>query len=226
MKSGRMPAERRREEIVQTALTLFARRSYDTTSVQQILDHLALSKGAFYHHFASKREVLAAVADAFAAGTGRARRAAAGEDSEPAPLRLARFLAALPPWNERVPAAHRRLLEALPRPENSELRLQVRERIARVSQPLLAAIVRQGVEDGHFASPWPAVSARLLLELEAATADWTLQRISQLRSETSRERALHRGRQVLLHAAERLLACREGELASREAAEAAPASRT
>ena len=48
----------RKKQILDTAETLFAERGYDSTSVQDILDLLQLSKGSFYHHFESKEQVL------------------------------------------------------------------------------------------------------------------------------------------------------------------------
>src|SRR5687767_3722022 len=55
----RSDATRRR--ILTAARAFFAERGYDATSVELILRSTGLSKGAFYHHFPDKRELLAAV---------------------------------------------------------------------------------------------------------------------------------------------------------------------
>ena len=52
------PAAVRREEILDCALDLFARQGYDATSVNQLIECAGISKGAFYHHFSSKEDVL------------------------------------------------------------------------------------------------------------------------------------------------------------------------
>ena len=52
-----------RTRIVDTAERLFWSRGYEETSVQDILDELSMSKGGFYHHFASKEELLGEVAE-------------------------------------------------------------------------------------------------------------------------------------------------------------------
>lgn len=44
--------------LVQRALELFERHGYPRTSVEDIVDAAGLTKGAFYHHFRSKEEVL------------------------------------------------------------------------------------------------------------------------------------------------------------------------
>ena len=50
--------EERKQEILSIAEKLFCVKGYQATSVQDILDELQASKGAFYHHFESKGSVL------------------------------------------------------------------------------------------------------------------------------------------------------------------------
>lgn len=50
--------ELKRQEMLNAAERLFCSKGYDATSVQDILDALHASKGGFYHHFASKEDVL------------------------------------------------------------------------------------------------------------------------------------------------------------------------
>ncbi len=47
--------------IITAATELFADRSYEATSVSDILEAASVSRGAMYHHFASKEDVFAAV---------------------------------------------------------------------------------------------------------------------------------------------------------------------
>jgi AcrR family transcriptional regulator len=50
-------SEETRSHILQSALTLFSKNGYDATSVAEICQAAGVSKGAFYHHFASKQAV-------------------------------------------------------------------------------------------------------------------------------------------------------------------------
>lgn len=50
--------EAKRQEMLAASEKLFLSKGYDATSVQDILDVLHASKGGFYHHFASKEDVL------------------------------------------------------------------------------------------------------------------------------------------------------------------------
>lgn len=50
--------------ILDVACRLFMEKGYEHTSIQEIIDNLGgLSKGAIYHHFKSKEDILAAVTD-------------------------------------------------------------------------------------------------------------------------------------------------------------------
>ena len=47
-----------RDQIVNAALALFLEKGYQTTTVQDIITAANCSKGGFYHHFASKEDLL------------------------------------------------------------------------------------------------------------------------------------------------------------------------
>lgn len=50
-------------KILDTAERLFIEKGYDRTSLQEIIDETGLSKGAIYHHFTSKDDILYSVCD-------------------------------------------------------------------------------------------------------------------------------------------------------------------
>jgi AcrR family transcriptional regulator len=47
-----------RERVLDAAVDLFAEQGYDGTSVAQVIERAGLTKGGFYHHFASKEALL------------------------------------------------------------------------------------------------------------------------------------------------------------------------
>lgn len=55
------PPETRRAQILDAAMACFGERGYHETSIDDIAAHTGLSKGAVYHHFAGKREILLAL---------------------------------------------------------------------------------------------------------------------------------------------------------------------
>lgn len=58
--------------ILDTAFRLFMEKGYEYTSIQDIIDNLGgLSKGAIYHHFKSKEDILLAVTDRMTAESNK-----------------------------------------------------------------------------------------------------------------------------------------------------------
>ena len=54
--------EETKKLIIEKATELFLLNGYENTTVQDIIDHLGgLTKGAVYHHFSSKNDILLAV---------------------------------------------------------------------------------------------------------------------------------------------------------------------
>lgn len=57
----RAPRGSARQSIVAAATELFARRGYEATSVQEIVAAAEVTKGALYHWFGSKSELLTSI---------------------------------------------------------------------------------------------------------------------------------------------------------------------
>ena len=56
-------SENTREQIMAAAIDLFCRSGYDATGVAEICSQAGVSKGAFYHHFPSKKSLFLAIMD-------------------------------------------------------------------------------------------------------------------------------------------------------------------
>jgi AcrR family transcriptional regulator len=74
--------ETRRAQILSAAITCFADKGYYETSIDDIAGITRLSKGAIYHHFQSKREILLALFEEWSADL-LARWRSIGEQSAP-----------------------------------------------------------------------------------------------------------------------------------------------
>ena len=60
MKSNVTKSDKTREEILGTALRLFAERGFDKTTMRAIAEEVGLSLGASYYHFKSKEDLVLA----------------------------------------------------------------------------------------------------------------------------------------------------------------------
>ena len=56
----------RRGELIDCAQRLFLSQGYERTTINEVISATGLSKGAFYHHFRSKEDLLEAIAGRFA----------------------------------------------------------------------------------------------------------------------------------------------------------------
>ncbi|MEY9911712.1 AcrR family transcriptional regulator [Catenulispora sp. MAP12-49] len=83
----RVPRGEARDRIVAAATDLFARAGYEATTTRQIVEAAQVTKGALYHWFSSKEELLTSIyRELLAEQTTRLETIAAGED--PADVRL------------------------------------------------------------------------------------------------------------------------------------------
>jgi len=72
-----MPPQARtetRERLLDAAQDLINRQGFAATSVDQILERVGLTKGAFFHHFPTKHDLARALIDRFAAADGELLR--------------------------------------------------------------------------------------------------------------------------------------------------------
>ena len=51
-------SKRSKDQIIQVALSLFSNKGYNETTMADLVTATGLSKGAVYHHFKSKEEIL------------------------------------------------------------------------------------------------------------------------------------------------------------------------
>lgn len=59
--TGRMPADARREQILQTAVDLFSQKGFKGTTTKEIAKAAGVSEAIIFRHFASKDELYAAI---------------------------------------------------------------------------------------------------------------------------------------------------------------------
>jgi AcrR family transcriptional regulator len=158
-------ADVRRIEILTTAYRLFVRDGYDATSVNAIIDELGLSKGAFYHHFESKEEVMQALARRIAEEMyGRFAPLVARRDLSPV-AKLELIFSAGSRFKKEHAVMARAMTDIYCREENTRLRQRIVADALTVVGPLFARILDEGMRDGSFDIEHPVETAQLLLHL-------------------------------------------------------------
>jgi AcrR family transcriptional regulator len=165
----------RREAFLAATESLLSTKGFEEVSVQDVLTATGASKGAFYHYFASKQDLLEALAERLADTLSRGMRETAEARGLSAPERLNRMFAAL----GTTKLERRDMIVAMLRVWFSDANAAVRQRVRRcVSDritPLLADVIAQGRREGSFdAEP---VHGRILAGLVQDHNDEVGQRI-------------------------------------------------
>lgn len=166
-------AERReatRGSLIAAARAAFSRHGYDATSTEMVLARAGLSKGAMYHHFESKAELMAAVFAAVSRDVMAEAQAAAGEGRSRADLGRA-----LKAWLRAVltPEARRIILETGPAVLGLARAREIEETI---TQAPMRRTIEQAVAAGAMRCDDPDLAARLLAAAAAELALAAIQR--------------------------------------------------
>jgi AcrR family transcriptional regulator len=163
----------RKGELLDVAQALFLKRGYDATSVNDIIVEAGVSKGTFYHYFASKEELLDAVVEGFGQRLMPRMTAAAASPELDALARLNAVFNEAGQWKAGHWDAVRAIVAPLYREENIHLRLKIIARTVDLYRPLIAGIVAEGVRKHVFDVGDPAGAADLLIEMLVAHRDAT-----------------------------------------------------
>ncbi len=151
--------EVRRQELLDAALELFLEQGADATAVSHIVRKVGVAQGTFYYHFASKDELVDAVAERLTAPLGQLVVTLAADADVPAPQRVQHVLNAM----LDVIASSQGHLEGLIRAGNEGLHQKVGDAMRARLQPPIEALVAQGQDEGSLdAEPVPETVELLL----------------------------------------------------------------
>jgi AcrR family transcriptional regulator len=155
----------RREAFLDAAQRLVQSKGYEAMSIQELLDELDASKGAFYHYFDSKQELLEALVERFADEAIASLVPVLRDQDLPAPRKLEAIFAGIARWK----AERKELVLAIIEVWNSDGNAIVREKLRRLTErrllPLLSPVIRQGIDEGAFAADSPEETAMVLVSL-------------------------------------------------------------
>jgi AcrR family transcriptional regulator len=155
----------RRDAFLDVAQRLVQTKGYEAMSIQDVLDELEASKGAFYHYFDSKQALLEAVVERFADSALGALAPILKDPKLPALRKLEKVFAGI----ARFKAEQKELVLAIIEVWNSDGNALVREKLRRLTErimvPLLSAVVKQGVDEGVCKVDSPDATAMVLVAL-------------------------------------------------------------
>lgn len=158
-------ADVRKDEILDTAQALFAERGYAHTSVQAVIDAVGISKGAFYHHFGSKSEMLDALIARLSDEAVAVLRPLVADPDVSAVDKFIDFWRRIGAWKGERRALMIGVHEGLQQDANALLLLRQRKAAEDAYAPLLASIIREGVVEGTFDTPAAEQTSRIVFQI-------------------------------------------------------------
>jgi len=158
-------ASTRRSEILGTAQRLIYTLGYEQMTIQNILDELKISKGAFYHYFDSKLALLEALIERMIAETEQLVIPIVNDPSLSAIEKFGRFFATSAGWKLEHKTFFLDLVRIWYRDENLVVRHKIRIAGIKHYSPMLQIIIQQGIQEGVLNTRYPARAAELLLSM-------------------------------------------------------------
>jgi len=157
--------DERRTEFLNTAQELFFTLGYDQTSVDAIIRKMGLSKGTFYYYFESKENLL----DELTCKMGEkileeVKRIADREDLDAAAKLNSAFAVTRSVKLENIELL-KVLIKVLYNDKNLFFRYKIYQKFTEILAPEFTKIIRQGMNEKVFDTPYPDEAARLIFEI-------------------------------------------------------------
>src|SRR5438105_4766585 len=136
---SRLPAEKRREQLLDRAAALFSKLGYARATTAELAKAAGVTEPIIYRHFASKRDLFIALIERTGEETLRQWEEALADANDPAE-RLVRLVGGNPMVTERGRSAYRVILQAITEVEDPLIHKAVSEHFTTVHGFLLKEI--------------------------------------------------------------------------------------
>lgn len=155
----------KRNEILDVVQRFVFAKGYEQMTIQDILQELKISSGAFYHYFDSKSAILDAFIERIKEETEKPLLPIIKNPHLSAVEKLQGFFDTLDRLRTENQADVIRLARVWYTDENAIVRQKVDEAVTQQRAPLLVEIVRQGIAEGVFKTDYPDMSGEVILSL-------------------------------------------------------------
>jgi AcrR family transcriptional regulator len=147
------------EKIIDVSAKLFMKKGYEQTTMQDIVDGLGMSKGAIFHHFKSKDDVLDAVVERMIRQMENAARAIANNTALTAHQKMQQIILAA----SISESPQGEFIEELHRPNNATLHQRSISGTIDMLAPIMADVIAQGAEEGIYHAAYPLETIEFIL---------------------------------------------------------------
>ena len=155
---------------------------FEQMSIQDILDELKISKGAFYHYFDSKLALLDELVERMMDEAEQVLQPIVEASDLPAIEKLQRYFAAGSRWKVSRKSFMLDLLRVWYTDSNSLVRQKQEAAAMKRIAPMLAKIVRQGIAEGVFTTTYPDQIGSMIWGLAEGIVDQCRRTAAQRRT--------------------------------------------
>lgn len=155
----------KRKEILNATQQLVFTKGYEQMSLQDVLDHAGISSGAFHHYFDSREALLEAFITEIQQESEKPLLPILNDAHLSAIEKLQGFFNTLDSLRLSRKVNVVRLTQVWYTDANAVVRHKVDEAVFKQRAPMITAIVRQGVQEGVFNTPFPEKSGEVVLSL-------------------------------------------------------------
>lgn len=204
--------QEKRNQILEAAQQLIYTKGYEQLTIQDLLDRLGISKGAFYHYFGSKQALLEAIVDQLGAQAEQIFTGIVRDPALPTLVKLQQFFDASGRWKTERKDFLLALLRVWYTDDNVLVRSHMEVAMGRRIAPLLGTLIEEGVREGVLEARFPDETAAVVLALLTALGNGFAQLIL---SDRPRPEALARASRLTIafnDALERALGAPAGSL--------------
>jgi AcrR family transcriptional regulator len=157
--------EARRNEILDAAQRFIYTEGYDQMTIQEIVDDLQISKGAFYHYFDSKQALLEALIERLLTQAEQIILPIVQDENLPALEKIQRIFSTISRWKASQKEYLLALLSVWYSDDNAIVRQKMLTATITSIAPLLTLAIRQGLQEGVLTTPYPDQAGQVLLSL-------------------------------------------------------------
>ncbi len=161
----------RRNDILDTAQRLIYSKGFDSMTIQDILDDLKISKGAFYHYFRSKLALLEGLIDRSIQNALILVNPILDDPNLSSLQKLARYFDTVASWKLAQKNYMIQLLLVWFKDENSLLRQKMTSAGIEFLAPHLSRLIEQGLREGSMKVNNPEMSAKVVYSLMLSLGD-------------------------------------------------------
>lgn len=155
----------KRAEILDVAQRLIYTKGYEQMSIQDILDILHISKGAFYHYFDSKQALLEALIERMLEAAIKILTPIVEDPKLPALEKMYQYFNTAAQWKTARKEFMIELLRIWYTDNNALVRQKLYSATVKQVAPAFSEIVRQGIREGIFSPAYPDYVSELIFSL-------------------------------------------------------------